>query len=202
MTSITALLDLGDRMPWPRNVKHLALVGHPKAGKSAVAQFLEDEFGGVIIDDGLPLRRALPILTGIPEELCFTQEGKASTVRVGDRDEVVRQGLGELGNWLEARYGEEILAILAMKHALETYPHAPFYIYPSVRKTQPRAYRRMGGVVIQIDNPTVGPSGNAFDVWEASQVDIHIENDPSAMNLEELREYITRIPDLIEALSA
>lgn len=202
MTSITALWDLGDRMPWPRSVKHLALVGHPKAGKSKIAEFLEEEFGGVIIDDSLPLRKALPILTGIPEGLCFTQEGKASTVRVGDREEIVRQGLGELGNWLEARYGEEILAILAMKHAVEAYPDAPFYIYPSVRKTQPRAYRRQGGVVIQIDNPTVGPSGNAFDVWEASQVDLRIDNDPRLLSLEELREYVTRIPDLIDALTA
>lgn len=199
---ISQLLDLDGRMPWPPSVKHLALVGHPKCGKSTIAEMLVDEFGGVIIDDGLPLRKALPILTGIPAGLCLTQEGKASVVRVGDRDEVVRQGLGELGNWLEARYGEEILALLAMNYALENHPKAPFYIYPSVRKTQPRAYRRAGGIVMQIDNPRVGASGNAFDVWEASSVDIRLMNDPDELCLDELRDYVTRVPELLDALAS
>lgn len=201
MTSISNLLDLSDYMPWPNSIRHLALVGHPKSGKSKIAEFLEDEFGAVIIDDGMPLRRALPILTGIPEEWCFTQEGKATTFELNGVEDQVRKGLGELGNWLEARYGEEVLAVLAMKYAVENHPTAPLFVYPSVRKTQGRAYRRAGGIVMQIDNPTVGPSGNAFDVWEASSVDLAITNDPGEIGLDELREYVRRFPELLSALT-
>lgn len=161
---------------------------------------LQDEFGAVIIDDGMPLRRALPILTGIPEEDCYTQEGKSKVYRVGNREEEVRKGLGELGNWLEGRYGEEILAELAMQYALREHPDAPLYVYPSVRKTQGRAYRRMGGLVIQVNNPKVGPSGNAFDVWDENAVDLRFTNDPDNMTLDELREHVCDLPTVLNAL--
>lgn len=200
MTSIMRHLGLDEmRSPWPREARHVALVGNPKCGKSTIAQMLEDEFGGVIIDDGLILRRALPILTGIPEDWCFSQEGKASAVQIGDREEIVRQGLGELGNWMEARYGEEIMALRAMQLAAAEHPEASFYIYPSVRKTQGRAYRRMGGVVIQVDNPHAPPSGNGFDEWDRSCVDFVVTNDPGEMGLDELREYIHALPELLAA---
>jgi hypothetical protein len=201
MTLISRLLDLSDYMPWPSQVRHLALVGNPKCGKSTIADMLVDEFGAVVIDDGLPLRRALPILTGIPEAWCHSQEGKARGFELNGVQDVVRKGLGELGNWLEARYGEEVLAVLAMKHALEEHPTAPLYVYPSVRKTQGLAYRRAGGVVMQIDNPVAGPSGNAFDVWDTRSVDLVITNDPHEMGLDELRDYVRRFPELLSALT-
>jgi hypothetical protein len=198
MTSIMKNLGLDEMgMPWPRNARHVALVGWPKCGKSTVAEMLADEFGCVICDDGLILRQAIPILTGIPVESCFTQEGKASVVRVGDRDEIVRQALGELGNWMEDRYGVEILAERAMTNALREYPDASFYVYPSVRKTQGRAYRRAGGIVIQIDNPWVGVSENDFDKWDTGCVDLVIENDPRTMSLDDLREYIRYLPSVL-----
>lgn len=204
MTLITYLSDLDDHMPWPSQIRHLALVGNPKSGKSTVAEMLADEFWGLIIDDGAPLREAYPTLTGTLTDLPYSQDGKATRVQVGDRSETVREGLGELGNYLEARYGEEIMALLAMKHAEATYPSrivAPFFIYPSVRKLQPRAYRRAGGVVIQIDNPLAGPSGNAFDTWDTTSVDLVIDNNPDEMGLDELRAYVRRIPELVEALA-
>lgn len=201
MTLISQLLDLDDLMPWPRNVRHVALCGNPKCGKTTIAEMLIDEFGGgVIIDDGEPLRKALPILTSIPEEWCYTQEGKARTFELAGTEDQVRKGLGELGDWLEARYGEEVLAHLAMMNAARNHPDALFYIYPSVRKTQGRAYKRAGGVVIEIDNPTAPPSGNKFDLYDRSVIDFTIHNDPSEMTLGELREYVQRIPNLIASL--
>jgi hypothetical protein len=184
-------------LPWPREARHLALVGWPLSGKSTVAEILVDEFGGVIVDDGLILRKALPILTGIPEESCFSQEGKASVVQVGDRPEVVRQGLGELGKWMEGRYGKDVMPLRAMQLAQQTDPGASFYIYPSVRMEQGRVYRRHGGVVIQINNPTVKPSANDFDRWDPNCVDMEIENDPSTMSKEDLREFVLEIPGLL-----
>lgn len=188
-------------MPWPRDVRHIALCGWPQSGKSKVAEFLEDEFGGVICDDGLILRRALPILTGIDPEDPFSQEGKARRYKIGEREETVRQGLGELGNYLEARYGDDIIPIRTMELAQEEHPNAPFYIYPSCRKAQGRAYKRMGGVIIEIDNPKACDSGNDFDRWDRSCVDLIIRNDPDEMSLDDLRDYVTRIPELLDALS-
>lgn len=183
---------------WLRDARHVALVGHPKCGKSTFAEMLQDEYGAHVADDGAILRQAIPILTGIPAELCYSQEGKATVVRVGDRDEIVRQGLGELGNWLEARYGEDIIAIRTMQIALQDRPDAPFYVYPSVRKSQGRAYRRAGGIVIQIDNPRAGPTGNAFDVWDESCVDLVVQNDGT---VEDLCEQVRILPNLLGALS-
>lgn len=185
-------------MPWLRDARHVALVGWPKSGKDEVARMLEDEFGGVVVDDGAILRQALPILTGIDPSLPYSQEGKATVVRVGDRDEQVRQGLGELGNWLEARYGEDIVPIRAMQNAEAQYGNAvPFFVYPSVRKSQGRVYKRHGGVVIEIARPGVGDSGNAFDWYEPSLVDITIHNDGT---LDDLREQVKELPRLLDVL--
>lgn len=191
-------------MPWPREVKHVALCGWPKCGKSTIAEMLVDEFGGAVIDDGLVLRQALPILTGIDPADPFSQEGKSRVYQIGNRQEEVRKGLGELGNWLEDRYGEEILALRAMEMApaiaRAQNATANFFVYPSVRKSQGLAYKRAGGIVIQIDNPLAVPSENAFDRWDASCVDLTITNDPGSMGLDELRDYVARLPELLDAL--
>jgi hypothetical protein len=155
---------------------------------------LEDDFGAVVIDDGLILRRALPILTGIDADAPFTQEGKATIVTIGERTEAIRQGLGELGNYLEARYGDFHMPQQAMRMAREEHPTAPFYVYPSCRKNQGRAYKMAGGVVIQIDRPGFGPSGNAFDVWDADLVDVTIDNSGS---IDDLREMIHALPGML-----
>lgn len=201
MTSIMKLLGLDEmRNPWPREARHVALVGNPKCGKSTIAQMLEDEFGGVVVDDGLILRQAVPILFGIPAEDCFTQDGKAKVYNVcGVKDEAVRVMLGELGNYLEERYSPEFMPLRAMEEAVKGFPNAPFYIYPSCRRDQGRTYRRGGGVVIQIDNPLAPASPNIWDQWDRNCVDLAITNDPEAWGLDELREYIHALPELLAA---
>lgn len=204
MTSISSFLGTDVRSPWPRDIRHIALCGNPKCGKSTIAEMMVDEFGAVVMDDGLILRQALPILLGLPAEAPFTQEGKSQRYTLADREESVREGLGELGNYLEARYGDDIMPIRAMQMALASRGAAevPFFVYPSVRKTQGRAYKRAGGLVIQVDNPLAPPSGNAFDVWDRSCVDFTIQNDPRDMNLDELREYVCALPELVTAAAS
>jgi hypothetical protein len=198
MTSIMRHLASEEmRTPWPTAIRHVALCGWPKCGKSTIAAMLEDEFGAQIIDDGMILRKAVPVLFGIPEDEPFTQEGKDRVYNVCGREETVRQMLGELGNYLEARYSDEFMPIRAMQVAQKLYPAANFYVYPSVRKVQGRAYKRMGGIVVQIDNPNAPPSDNPFDRWDKSFVDITINNDPSEMSLDELRAFICELPNLI-----
>lgn len=169
----------------------------PTCGKTTVATLLEEEFGGVIIDDGLLLREALPVLTGIDPSLPFSQEGKATAVQVGDLSETVREGLGELGNYLEGRYGEDILPLRAMQRAAVEHPHAPFYIYPSVRKSQGRAYKRYGGIVVEVVRDGTQPSGNDFDRYDNNLVDIRVENFGT---LDDLREYVLALPSLLALL--
>ena len=170
--------------------KHIGLCGNPKSGKSTIADMLAKQYGGFVIDDGMILRQAVPILFGIPEYEPFTQEGKAKVYDVCGRQESVRQMLGELGNWLEDRYGPEFMPVRAMEIAEKHFPYAPLYIYPSVRKTQGSAYKRAGGLIIEVENPKVGPSGNAFDVWDKSYVDLVIRNDPSESSLEDLERIV------------
>ena len=197
MTSITTPWgSLALRDPWPLEARHIALCGNPKAGKSEVARILEDDFGGCVVDDGLILRRALPVLLGFDPDLPFSQEGKATLVQAGDRVEEVRDGLGELGNYLEARYGEDIMPLRAMQMAREEHSEANFWIYPSVRKGQGRCYKRHGGVVVQVNRPGFGPSGYAFDTWAESAVDVVIDNSGS---LEDLREQVHALPSLLKA---
>lgn len=184
------------RLLWPREVTHVGLVGWPTCGKTTFAEMLEDEFNGQIVDDGLILRRALPILLGGDPQAPFSQEGKATSRLVGDRTETVREGLGELGNYIEARYGEDIVPVRAMEIARQEHPNARFYIYPSVRKRQGRVYRRAGGIVIQVDRPGADDSGNVFDRWDQSNVDLIVRNDGS---LADLRARVQRLPDLIAA---
>ena len=182
---------------WPEHIKHVGLVGWPGCGKTTVAGFIADLFWGHICDDGAILRKALPILTGVSPWHCYSQEGKAEVVKIGSREETVRQGLGELGNYLEARYGEEIMPLRAIELGREAAPEAPLYIYPSVRKNQGKVYREAGGIIIEIQNPTVSPSANAFDVWNRDLVDLTFYNDPGLHTLADLLQRISDLPSCI-----
>lgn len=175
---------------WNVPIKHIALCGHPKSGKSTFADMMAEEYGGVVIDDGLILRKAVPILFGIPEEECFTQEGKAKVYNICGKEVSVRQMLGYLGNHLEGMYSEHFMPVRAMQIANELYPEAPFYLYPSCRKTQGHAYKERGGIVIKIDNPRVEVSENAFDAWDESAVDFTLLNDPENTNLDMMRNVV------------
>lgn len=183
---------------WHNDVRFIGLCGVPRCGKSTVAEMLADEFSGVIIDDALILRQAVPILFGIDISEPFTQEGKAKEYFVCGRRMTVREMLGELGEFLESRYSPDLKTMRAVNYALKAYPSAPFYILPSLRLDQGLFLKTLGGVVIEVVNPRVQPTGNGFDEYNKSFVDFQIINDTS---LEDLREFVKAVPELISALS-
>lgn len=161
----------------------IALCGKPKSGKTTVAKILA-EYGYVIVDDGLPLRRAIhPLFEpwGVDEADPFSQEGKARILNICGQQVTVRELLGNLGNDLEARFGDEFLA----KHAILSatrYASAPC-VFPSVRKSQGRSYMESGILVVEVDRD-VPDSPHDFDQWAPQYVDIVLDNNGS---LDELR---------------
>jgi hypothetical protein len=197
---ITSIWGSNVRRPWPNQIKFVALCGNPKSGKSTVARMLEDEFGGVLVDDGLILRKAVPILFGIPEDEPFTQEGKVKVYDVCGREESVRQMLGELGNYLEERYSPDFMPTRSLAIARRDNAHAPFSIFGSCRREQGRCYKRNGGIVIEVDNPLAAPSGNIWDEWDRSCVDFRLHNDPRELSLDDLRDMVCALPDILEPL--
>lgn len=151
----------------------IALVGHPNAGKSTAAELLEEAFGTVTVDDGHVLRKFAVEELGLTWDDVMTQDGKARTTEILGKTWVNRVVLGEFGDRLEAMFGDHILPFIATRRHIA----GQTWVFPSCRKTQGAFYRRQGGIVIQIDNPDVGPSGNNFDVWDENEVDFVVYND-------------------------
>lgn len=155
--------------------KIIALCGWPKSGKSLAAEILSEVYGGVIVDDGMILRQAVPILFhGVAFEDMLTQEGKLKTYEVLGKTYTYRQLLGYLGQVLEDFFGEHFIPEQTVRK-IETMPEAPFFILPSVRKTQGQYYRAMGAEVWEIDRD-VPASENAFDQWDKDAVTRVIRN--------------------------
>lgn len=163
--------------------RYVALCGAPGAGKSTVAERLAYHFGGVIVDDGLPLRQAAMKLYGLSWEDVSTQEGKAREVMVCGEIFTVRQLLGDLGNMLEAFYGDQFMPERALA-LTKLRPDAPFYIFPSCRKNQGLTYRREGGFVVEVARPGHQPV-NDFDHYDRSLVNMCIFNNYGLQDLED-----------------
>lgn len=164
--------------------KIIALNGWPKAGKSAVADILERRFGAVIVDDGVILRQAAPVLfQGIDPADCFTQEGKLKPVVINGKTYTVRQALGYLGQCLEDFFGEDYIPDQTVRR-IEQLPDAPYYVLPSVRKGQGHFYNAYGATTFEIDR-RVPPSENPFDVWDGNAVYEVIPNHGDLTQLEE-----------------
>lgn len=151
----------------------IALCGHPKSGKSTLAEELAAEFGYTILDDGVVLREIAVNQFGISPDDVLTQEGKAKLVDVAGTVMSIRQVLGKIGNGLENQFGPYIIPYLA---SLRMSP-GKRYVMPSVRKTQGHYWKRLGAVVLEVRNPMAGPSGNDFDVFDDSVVDGYVRND-------------------------
>jgi hypothetical protein len=163
--------------------KIIALNGWPQSGKSAVAEILERRYGAVIVDDGLILRQAAPILfRGLDFNDCYTQEGKLKPVEINGKTYTVRQALGFLGQCLEDFFGEDYIPDQTIRRIAEL-RDAPYYVLPSVRKGQGNFYRKHGATVIEIDRD-VPPSENPFDVWDRNAVHTVIGNHGTLDDLE------------------
>ena len=161
----------------------IALNGWPKAGKSAVAEILQRRFGAVIVDDGEILRKAAPILfRGIDPQDCYTQEGKLKPVTINGREYTVRQALGYLGQCLEDFFGEDYIPDQTVR-LIRDLPPAPYYVLPSVRKSQALFYNEHGATTFEIDRD-VPPSENPFDKWLGRAVYEVIDNNGTLDDLE------------------
>jgi hypothetical protein len=61
------------------------------------------------------------------------------------------------------------------------------YSFGSVRRDQGKVYKALGGAIIGVRRPGVGPSSFEFDRFDESLVDVWIDNDAG---LKELREKV------------
>lgn len=161
----------------------IGLCGSPKSGKSEVARILREKYGAVIVDDGMILRTAAPFLFhGVEIGDTLTQEGKNKSVVVNGKPFTVRKLLGDLGQILEDYYGEDYIPDQTMQRIANLAP-APFYVMPSVRKTQGHLYRRHYAAIWEIDRD-VPASPHAFDKWDKTVVTQKVDNNRGIPDLE------------------
>lgn len=165
----------------------IGLCGNPKAGKTEIQKILFSEWGYLPADDGIALREIAKSWLGLSHHQCYTQEGKAEYVEILGRKWQCREVLGELGNRLEAMFGDHIMPYMT---TLKLDPNQR-YSFGSVRKNQGAFYKARGGMIIGIHNPVAPPSPYAFDRFDQSAVDLWINNDP-ALGLAILKKTVIR----------
>jgi len=145
---------------------YIALCGKPTAGKDTVARMIAHRIKASIIDDGLPLRLAAPVLFGFNPSYPFTQEGKAKEVLMpdGQTKRTVRDCLGTMCATLEDEFGEFIMPARAMELAEQTRrtEGVNVFLFPSVRRRQGHFYKSKGGFVVEV-NRDVEDSRYEFD---------------------------------------
>jgi len=164
----------------------IALCGNPTAGKSEVQRILHEKFGYNPIDDGMVLRRFCVENLGLSWDDVMSQEGKKRSTEILGRVWGNRELLGELGKALEGMFGEHILPHIAHLHIK---PGARS-CFGSVRKTQGHYFRNLGGLVIGVRRPGVGPSQYDFDQFDHSAVHVWLDNNGSIADLERAVEQI------------
>ncbi len=161
---------------------YIGVCGYSGSGKTTFAEFLAEEPGVVIVDDGRPLRDGVKAIFGCSEEDVNTQEGKKRMVSLppstlDDQKEVqVRDLLGSLGNDLEARYGALIMPWMAIQKAEREIKQPSIVVLPSCRKGQGEMIRRANGIMIEITRDGCEPEFD-FDRYDTRLVDFTIEND-------------------------
>jgi hypothetical protein len=169
------------------NLPIIGLVGYPTHGKSTAQRFLEI-LGVEARDDGDILRTKVAEEFGLTWEDVTTQEGKLKVVTGLDGEPTtIRKLLGEYGKVLEARHGENIIAELAIEKLVaerqrdNSQQPASF---GSVRKSQPAAYKAVGGFIMEILDPRkpVGPLHD-FDEFDRDSVDVIVINDGTESDL-------------------
>lgn len=178
--------------------RYIALCGHPTSGKSEVQKILRANFDVRPVDDGFALRDYAMRHMGATQEQVFTQEGKKSLAYIGGEPVIdLRTGehlqwrhvLGRIGNQLEDLFGNQHLPQSAMLDADRQGPGS--YSFGSVRKDQGQAYKKRGGLIVGVIAPWAPGTGNDFDKFDATLVDIWINN--SVRDLEVLRQSVATL---------
>lgn len=153
----------------------IALCGWPKTGKSTIQKMLQEEYNYSPQDDGRMLRDAAMTLYNLTEWHVSTQEGKASKVSILGEEHTVRYLLGNLGDILEERWGNQFIPEAAIKKFLSTNPTG-LASFGSVRKNQGISFKKHGGLVIGIRRDGIESPINQFDHFDESLVDVWIDN--------------------------
>lgn len=152
----------------------IALCGNPTSGKSTAAECLQALEGYHLVDDGKPLREIAKSYFGLTHDQVYTQAGKLEEVELNGRTWTVREILGEIGNAFEEKFGGDIIPMMS-HHSL---PAGQLSVFGSVRREQTVYWRKHGALVIEIINPTAGPSPYEFDRYNAEPCHLRIVNDP------------------------
>jgi len=157
--------------------RYIAICGNPKSGKSEVQKILNRAYGVQPVDDGEPLREFAIRNLGLSYEDAYTQEGKLRSTTICGEEWQNRKVLGELGNALEKTFGKHIMPFMAVQ-ATKRLGHARAFSFGSVRRDQGLFYKQAGcALVLEVANPSAGPSNYEFDQFDRSAVDITIQND-------------------------
>lgn len=161
-----------------RGPRLIALCGNPHAGKSEVQKLLEDA-GYNPVDDAWPVRDFAMRHFGLTKDDVTTQAGKDRYTEVNGVMIQNRAILGLSANSLEQQFGDHILPWMALR-GLDGHKA---YSFGSVRRDQAKTYTAAGGCVIGVRRPGVGPTGNEFDRFDESLVDVWIDNDGTLKHL-------------------
>ena len=167
------------------------ICGHPGAGKSEVQRILRAPHGYEAADEDWPLRDFAIRHFGMSRHDVSSQAGKArwTSVTGGARIQN-RDVLGRIGNALEQAFGEQILPWLAVQSLDPDARHS----FGSVRRDQGKVHKSLGGAIIGVRRPGVGPSEFEFDGFNETLVDVWINNDGG------LRELKEKVLDALPAL--
>ncbi len=93
-----------------------------------------------------------------------------------------KEDAGEFGNRIEELLGPHAIPLMAARR-LEP---GKLYSIGSCRRDQGLVWKKLGGIVVQIDNPAVAPSQYDFDRFDEGLADCVITNDLSRFPTPEL----------------
>jgi len=164
--------------------KFIALCGNPSSGKTTAAELLCDDLGYELVDDGLPLREIGQNYFGLTWEQCHTQEGKKEKILLNGREYEAREILGEIGDALERKFGENIMPVMVLnRHHDDFKDPSRRFVFGSVRRNQGLFWRSMGALVLEINNPSALPSPYYFDQYNRAPIHESVFNDGTSRAL-------------------
>ena len=166
-----------------KHLKYIALCGAPGTGKSEVQRILEQKYSVASFDDGNFLRKSVMSLYDLEEWHVTTQEGKATLIKIGDKEITVRKLMGDLGLHLE-KYDPDFISRRALKDAMKQYPDK-VVSFGSIRMNQGNIFKDTGhGIVVEVLRNGFEPV-NSFDFYNKEIVDIQIKNPFDEQNVEQ-----------------
>jgi hypothetical protein len=139
----------------PKLPRYVALCGNPKSGKTEVQRILLENYTVQPVDDGFILRDIAMRHMGAKPADVETQEGKTGLAYWPNGDPVIDVRTGQHMTWR---------LILG--------------------RIQGGYFKQHGGLIIGLRNPLALPTGNAFDVFDESLVDVWIDNDAQFRGLD------------------